>query len=261
MIGQQVPTVGACVGPRGAHSRSRGIRPQVSPQRAAGGPWSDAHKGTSDSADAGAGLCVVGAVWAPMAAAACSPLLGDGSWCPRTLAGVLGGRASGRAHGTHREARDPLLASSFGPGPLRPLRSVTTRCPGEAAWPAGQLRLCPAAGAALVHLGARRGSVAEGGPGGGTLGGRGPDGRSHTHGPQPGHRLFFIQSVRPTAPVGGSPGLPFGCDASVQDTPAEAWRVPVPHPVPPHPPLQPPIWPRRGTSSHPPAGGRAGPRP
>lgn len=209
----------------------------------------------------GPGLCAAGAVWAPMAAAACSPLLGDGSWCPRTLAGVPGGRASGRAHGTHREARDPLPASSFGPGPLRPLRSVTTRCPGEAAWPAGQLRLCPAAGAALVHLGARRGSVSEGGPGGGTLGGRGPDGWPHPHGPQPGHHLFFIQSVRPTAPVGGSPGLPFGCDASVQDTPAEAWRVPVPHPVPPHPPLQPPIWPRRGTSSHPPAGGRAGPRP
>lgn len=150
----------------------------------------------------GPGLCAAGAVWAPMAAAACSPLLGDGSWCPRTLAGVPGGRASGRAHGTHREARDPLLASSFGPGPLRPLRSVTTRCPGEAAWPAGQLRLCPAAGAALVHLGARRGSVSEGGPGGGTLGGRGPDGRPHPHGPQPGHRLFFIQSIRPTAPLG-----------------------------------------------------------
>lgn len=88
---------GWCVcGPRGAHSQSRGICPQVSPQRVAGGPRSDAHEGVSCLC-----LCRRGGrapllrvpSWASMGVAACSALLCDDSWCLQTLPRVPGGRA------------------------------------------------------------------------------------------------------------------------------------------------------------------------
>lgn len=212
-IGQQVPpsTVGACAEPRGAHSQSRGACPQVSPPRVAGGPWSDAREGVSDSADVGARLLCCGRRpghrWTSRRARLCSVM----------TRGVSGHCQVSRVAPTEKPVTpfQLLPLDQFPLGPQTPSLCHDEVSQGSCVAcspPCGQLPAlpCPAACTALVHLGARRGARAEGwslredlevAPSVGS----GADCWSHPHSPQSGHRPFFIQRVWPAAPVGGVP--------------------------------------------------------